>query len=130
MSDGEPAPDAGKVPSSASSKSIDTATADGAKQPVAVHKGVKPPPVCAHTGGATPPLCVHALFHRYPNFASNSMCDPVAKVARRLRAYGFEVTIREVSGSQPSNIISNWWPGGTRGSARLVVGGDNPSCAT
>jgi hypothetical protein len=58
------------------------------------------------------------------------MCDSVEKTARRLRDYGFEVSIREISGSQPSNIVTNWWPGGRRGSVRLIVGGDNPSCAT
>jgi hypothetical protein len=56
------------------------------------------------------------------------MCDQVADVARRLRNFGFEVSIREVSGSQPSNIVTNWWSGETRGSVNLIVGGDNPSC--
>lgn len=130
MSDGEPSPDAGKAPASASSRSSETATAGGVTQPVPLHKGGKPPRACAHTDGATPPVCVHALFHRYPNFAPNSMCNLVANTARRLRDYGFEVSVREVSGSQPSNIVTNWWSRGTRGNVRLIVGGDNPSCAT
>jgi hypothetical protein len=94
-----------------------------------VHKVGKPPLVCALAAEATPAVCVHALFHRYPNFAPNSMCDPVAKVARRLHDYGFDVNMREVSGPQPSNIVTNWWPGRTRGSVRLIVGGANQSCS-
>jgi hypothetical protein len=101
----------------------------GGKPPHArVHTGGKPPRACVHTGGETPRACVRALFHRYPNFAPNSMCDPVGKVARRLRNFGFEVSIREVLGSQPSNIVTNWLSGGTRGSVNLIVGGDNRSC--
>jgi hypothetical protein len=127
MADNEPSPRRGKVPVSASSES---AAARVVTPPARVHTGGKPPPACAHTSGKTPPACVHALYHRYPNFASDSMCEPVGKVARRLRNFGFEVSIREVSGSQPSNIVTNWWSGGTRGSVNLIVGGDNPSCGT
>jgi hypothetical protein len=113
---------------SSSSKTSESATVDDVTPRARLHTDGEPPPACAHAGGTTPPACVHALFHRYPNFASNSMCDPVATVARRLRNFGFEVSIREVSGSQPSTIVTNWWSGGTRGSVNLIVGSDNPSC--
>jgi hypothetical protein len=129
MSDRQSTPDAGKVPASPGSGGNETATAGGGPQAPRVNKVGKPPLVCALAAETTPAVCVHALFHRYPNFAPNSMCDPVARTARRLHDYGFEVSVREVSGPQPSNIVTNWWAGGTRGIVHLVVGGANPSCA-
>lgn len=107
VASGDPSPEAGKTPSDPIREST-SAGVDTAGEP-------------AHAR-------VHALFHRHPNFASNSICRPVSTVARRLRTYGFEVSIHEVPGAQPSNIVTDWRSGGARGSVSLTVGGDNPSC--